>query len=157
MIRSVLHIDAPRNEVFAILADYSRYREWFPGCERSTIVSGAGESVDAEFVINMFGKVKVGMRFKAEPARTLRFHMISGKELRSYSGSYRLTDSADGKGTVVIAELEIGLRVFVPAFIINHYAKKSMDDTGRSLKQYLRRMSLATSQGQGGNGDSLSL
>ena len=157
MIKTVLHIDAPRERVFAILADYRRYKEWFPGCEHSTIVSDAGRSVDAEFVINMFGRVKVGMRFDAQPTQALSFRMISGREVKSYRGSYRLMDAKDGRGTIVIAEMKIELGVFVPAFIINHYAKKSMDETGRSLGRYVKRLSLAAPETHGENGESIPL
>jgi ribosome-associated toxin RatA of RatAB toxin-antitoxin module len=107
MIKSTLHINAPRDKVFAVLTDYSRYREWFPGCE---------------------------------PARTLTFRMVRGRDLRSYSGSYRLADSADGRGTVLVAEMRIELNTMVPGFIVNHFARKSIDQTGTSLKSHLARV-----------------
>ncbi|HYK89946.1 MAG TPA: SRPBCC family protein [Acidobacteriota bacterium] len=143
MIRSVLHIEAPRDHVFAVLADYQRYKEWFPGCEQSAVVSRADGRVDAEFVLNLVKKVRIGMRFEAQPTRTLRFHMIAGKDLRSYSGSYRLVDSAHGRGTIVIAEMWIDIGIFVPQFIIEHVAKKSMNETFLSLRRYISRQAAA--------------
>ena len=139
MIKTVLHIDAPRERVFAILADYPRYKEWFPGCEHSKVVSDDGSCADAEFVMNLFGRIRLGMRFDARPTQELRFHMIRGRQPKAYSGSYLLRDSADGKGTILMAEMRIELDSFVPAFIVRHYARKSMDDTGRSLRRYLKR------------------
>jgi uncharacterized protein YndB with AHSA1/START domain len=142
MIRSVLHIDAPRETVFAVLTDYSRYREWFPGCEHSAVVAHRDGIVEAEFILNMSKKVKVGMRFEAQPATILRFHMISGKDLKSYSGSYRLSDSANGRGTVVVAEMRIELAIMIPTFVVDYFAKQSMDHTGNSLRRYLNRLSI---------------
>ncbi len=139
MISSVMHIDAPRDQVFSVLTDYERYREWFPGCEHSEIVSRTAGSVDAEFIINMIRRVKVGMRFKAQPTRLLSFHMISGRDLKSYSGSYRLLDSSDGKATKLVAEMRIEIYAMVPRFVIHHFARKSMDDTGNCLRRFVKR------------------
>ncbi len=157
MIRSVLRINAPRERVFAILSDYRRYKEWLPGCEHSAVVSEAERSVDVELVINMFGRLKVGMRFEAEAGQVLTFRMISGTGPKSYVGSYRLKDASDGRGTILVAEMRIELAVFVPSFIINHYARRSMDETGRSLNRYLKQLSLAAPPGQGAGGDSIPL
>ena len=140
MIRSVLHIEAPRDQVFAVLTDYPRYREWFPGCEHSAVVAKMDGSVEAEFVINIVRRVRIGMRFVAQPSRTLSFRMIKGRDLRSYSGSYRLADSADGRGTTLIAEMRVELNSFVPGFVVSHFARRSMDETGASLKRHLERV-----------------
>jgi ribosome-associated toxin RatA of RatAB toxin-antitoxin module len=160
MIRAVLHIEASREHVFATLTDYPRYKEWFPGCEHSTIISRTGGSVDAEFIINRMKRVKVWMRFEAQPTRALSFRMISGRDLKSYSGSYRLMDSPDGKGTIVIAEMRIEVAVMVPSFVVNHVARKSIDDTGNSLRRYLKRVlsnPQTPPQRHNGYGDSFSL
>ncbi len=143
MITSVLRFEAPRDCVFAVLTDYQRYKEWFPGCEVSAVVSRMDGSVDAEFVINMVRKVRVGMRFEAQPTHGLKFHMVHGKDLRSYSGSYRLVESADGKGTTVFAEMEIDVGAMVPQFIVDYFARKSIDDTGRSLRRYIDHLMIA--------------
>ncbi len=145
MITSVLYFEAPRDRVFAVLTDYPRYKEWFPGCEDSAVVSSMEGSVDAEFVINMVKRVRVGMRFEAQATHVLKFHMVHGKDLRSYSGSYRLVESADGKGTTVFAEMKIDVGAMVPQFIVDYFAKKSIDDTGRSLRRYIGRQTTVQS------------
>jgi hypothetical protein len=66
--------------------------------------------------------------------------MISGKDLKAYNGAYRLMDSADGRGTVVIAEMEIDAGAMVPKFMVDRVAKKSIDDTGAALKKYAAKV-----------------
>jgi len=138
MIKAVINIESPRHHVFSILTDYPRYKEWLPGCERSVVVSGGGDAVETEIVIRSMKKMKLGLRFEAYPIRALNFRMTSGRDIRAYSGSYRLMDAADGNGTVVIAEMEIDAGAMVPKFMVDRIAKKSIDDTGVALRQYAR-------------------
>ncbi len=140
MIKAVLNIEAPREHVFSILTDYPSYKQWLPGCEQSNVVAARGDSVDTDIVINSMKKMKLGLRFEAQPTQSLNFHMTSGKDIKSYVGSYRLMDAADGKGTVVIAEMEIDAGAMVPKFMVDRIAKKSIDDTGNALKEYVKKV-----------------
>jgi carbon monoxide dehydrogenase subunit G len=142
MIKAVINVEAPRHHVFSILTDYGRYKEWLPGCEQSNIVTSSGTSTDTEIVINSMKKMKLGLRFEAQPSQSLNFRMISGKDIKSYAGSYRLMDSANGQGTVVIAEMEIDAGAMVPRFMVDRVAKKSIDETGIALQKYVRTVPL---------------
>jgi len=140
MIKAVLNVEAPREHVFAVLTDYSGYKQWLPGCEQSNVVSSSGDTADTDLVINSMKKMKMGLRFEAQPTQSLSFRMTSGKDMKSYLGSYRLMDAADGKGTVVIAEMEIDAGAMVPKFMVDRIAKKSIDDTGQALKAYIKKV-----------------
>ena len=82
--------------------------------------------------------IELGVRFEAEPAQSLRFRMTKGKELKAYSGTYRLMDATDCAGTVVIAELEIDVGVMVPKFMVDKMTRKMMDETGVALRKYIQ-------------------
>ena len=140
MIKAVINIDAGRDQVFGILTDYTAYSKWLTGCEASTITATNGSTVDAELVVNGMKKMTMGLRFEAIPTQTLNFRMISGKDLKAYAGSYRLMDSADGQGTVVIAELEIDAGPMAPKFLVDRMVKKALDDTGNAIKKYVKAM-----------------
>ncbi len=136
MIKAVINIEAPRDHVYQILTDYPLYKKWLPGCEKCDVTATSGNTTDTNIVVNSMKKMKMGLRFEAQPTQLLNFRMVSGTDLKAYSGSYRLMDSADGKGTVVIAEMEIDASV--PKFMLDRVAKKSIEETGNSLKQYAR-------------------
>jgi carbon monoxide dehydrogenase subunit G len=140
MIKAVINLEAPREHVFAILTDYPQYKRWLPGCELSDVVSTSGATTDTNIVINSMKKMQLGLRFEAQPTQSLNFRMTSGKDMKSYVGSYRLMDAADGKGTVVIAEMEIDAGAMVPKFMVDRIAKKSIDDTGNALKGYVKKV-----------------
>ncbi len=138
MIKAVIHVAAPREQVFGVLADYARYKDWVPGCERCNVTSASGNTSDTEIVINSMKRIELGVRFEAQPSQALSFRMTKGKELRAYSGTYRLMDSTDGTGTVVIAELEIEVGMMVPKFMVDKMTRKMMDDTGVALRKYMQ-------------------
>src|SRR5581483_3390538 len=136
MIKAVINIDAPAPHVYKILTDFAGYKNWIPGCERCTVTSQAGNTTDADIVVNSMRKIEMGLRFEAQPPQALSFKMTRGKDLKAYSGTYRLMPAADGKGTVVIAELEIDAGFMVPKFMVDKISRKMMDDTGEALRKH---------------------
>jgi len=141
MIRSVINVEAPRDHVFRVLTDYPQYKKWLPGCEKCDVTASTGNSVDADIVINGMKKMRMKIRFDAQPSQLLTFKMISSKDLNAYNGCYRFMDAADGKGTVVIAEMEVDAGV--PKFLLDRVVKNTMEETGNALKKYIRSIPIA--------------
>ena len=144
MIKAVINVAAPRNQVFAVLVDYARYKEWVPHCEQCRVVSSSGNTAETTIVMNMMRRIELGVRFEAQPGQALNFRMTKGKELKSYSGTYRLMDSTDGSGTVLIAELDMDVSMPVPKFMVDKMARKTMDETGVKLRHYIQTARLPT-------------
>lgn len=144
MIKAVMNLDAPRPHVFAILTDYPNYRLWIPGCQHCNVISKSGHSADTEIVISSMKRIEMGLRFEANPVQSLNFRMTKGKGVKAYSGTYRLMDSTDGRGTVVVAELEIDAGMMVPKFMVDGMVRKMMDDTGVALKKHLHSAPIPT-------------
>ena len=137
MIRSVVNVDAPRPQVFHTLTDFAHYIKWVPGCERCQIVHASRNVIDVEITINSIRRLQLVLRFETEPVHSIRFRMTKGKDIKGYSGTYRLMDSADRRGTVVIAELEIEAGFLAPNFIVDMAARKALRDVGTALKAYV--------------------
>ena len=144
MIKAVIHVDAPREQVYALLTDYPSYREWVPGCEKCNVVSSSGTSSDTQIVISSMKRIELGVRFEGQPGQSLNFRMVKGRDLKAYAGTYRLMDATDGKGTVVIAELEIDVGMMVPKFMVDRMTRKMMDDTGIAMRKYMQSARFST-------------
>jgi carbon monoxide dehydrogenase subunit G len=144
MIKAVINVPAPRQAVFSVLTDYPGYRNWIPGCEQCTVTSQSGNSADAQIVVSSMKRIEMALRFEAQPIQSLAFRMTQGKELKAYSGTYRLMDATDGKGTVVIAELEIDAGMMVPKFMVDRMSKKMIDDTGVALRKHMETVRIPT-------------
>ena len=140
MIKAVINVTAPRQQVFSILSDYPNYKRWVPGCEKCSVISSSGSTSETEIVISSMKRIELGVRFEEQQDQALNFRMTKGKDLKAYAGTYRLMDSTDGTGTVVIAELEIDVGKMVPKFMVDKMTRKMMDDTGVALRRYLSSM-----------------
>jgi len=143
MIKAVFNIEAPRHHVFSVLTDFINYKEWLPGCSVSKIVSSSESKVDTEFTIKSIKTMTMGLRFDINPDQLLSFNMIKGTDLNAYSGSWKLLDSADGVGTVVMGEVEMDAGAMVPKFMVSRMAKKAIEETGQALKVRVQKVPLA--------------
>jgi ribosome-associated toxin RatA of RatAB toxin-antitoxin module len=139
MIKVVFNVQAPRSNVYAILTDYGGYKKWVPGCERCDVLSSTGNVTETQVVMNSAKRMELTLRFEAEPTQSLRFRMTKSRDLKGYSGTYRLMNAADQKGTVVIAELEIDAGFMAPKFMVDRMATKALQDTGEALNGYLKQ------------------
>lgn len=137
MIKAVIKVVAPRQDVFNVLIDFARYTRWVPGCDRCDIVKAGENTTDVDVAINGVKRMELGLRFEWEPTHSLRFRMTHGKDIKGYSGTYRLMDSADRKSTVLMAELEIDGGFMAPQFMVDRIATKVLEDTGESLSKYV--------------------
>lgn len=144
MIKTVINVNAPRRNVFSVLTDYSGYRNWVPGCEQCAVTSQSGNSAEAQIVVSSMKRIEMALRFEAQPIQSLNFRMVKGRDVKAYSGTYRLMDASDGKGTVLIAELEIDAGMMVPRFMVDRISKKMMDDTGAALRKHMQTVRLPT-------------
>jgi ribosome-associated toxin RatA of RatAB toxin-antitoxin module len=148
MIKAVINVPAARQQVFSVLTDYSGYRNWVPGCEACTVTSQSGNSAEAAIVVGGMKRVEMSLRFEAQPIQSLVFRMTRGKDLKAYSGTYRLMDASDGAGTIVIAELEIDAGMMVPKFMVDKMSRKMIDDTGAALRKHLAGARIPTAVAQ---------
>ena len=144
MIRTVINVDAPRRHVFSVLTDYAGYRNWVPGCTQCAVISQSGNSAETQIVVSSMKRIEMALRFEAQPIQSLSFRMVKGRDVKAYSGTYRLMDASDGKGTVLIAELDIDAGMMVPRFMVDRISKKMIDDTGVALRKHMQSVRLPT-------------
>lgn len=153
MTKITTYIPASPQRVFSAMTAYEKYPQWAPGCEECTVVSSKGSTTSVEMVVNTIRRVRFGLRFEAEPNQLVQFELISGKDLKKYSGVYRLVKAADGKGTVVFAELDLEV-ASMPRFLTEGMAKKGLGELCMALKAYVESLpdvdNVATSQVRAG-------
>jgi hypothetical protein len=139
MIKTTIYIPASRKRVFSTITAYGKYPEWTPGCESCTVISAKGSTATTEMVVNSPRRIRLGIQYETDADSLVQFEMVSGKDLRKYSGVYRLVTAADGKGTVLFAELDVEIPS-IPRFITDGIVKKSMDQVCQALKHYIEKL-----------------
>jgi uncharacterized protein YndB with AHSA1/START domain len=142
MIRKTIYIPVSRERLFSVLMAFDKYPEWTPGFERCTVLSTDGPATTVEMVVKGARRIRLEVRYDAQPCELLEFRMTGGNDVKTYSGLYRLAAAADGKGTVLFAELELEVSS-MPRFLSDSFAKSSLDKAAIALKQYAGKLSPA--------------
>jgi ribosome-associated toxin RatA of RatAB toxin-antitoxin module len=143
MIKSVMNVEASREQVYSVLVDYDAWTAWVPGCQTCKITSSNGNRTEADLVLSGMKTISLSMRFEAEENQSLRFELTKSKDLKSYSGVYRLMDAASGSGAVVITELEMDAGAMAPKFMLDKLVRKSLDDMGKALQSRVKAKAAA--------------
>jgi carbon monoxide dehydrogenase subunit G len=135
LTKAVFQIDAPKDRLFGIIADFPRWSEWFPGCKEAKIVSDKGNTKQVELTLASIKTLTMGLEFDLTPTQLINFRKYSGKDVKEYAGSFRLMNASDGAGTVVMGEMEMDAGSLVPKFMVGKIMEKSLGQTAEALKQ----------------------
>src|SRR2546426_4451068 len=107
MAKAVVPLEWPRATVFAILADFLNYPKWVPGVEGLTIQSSADASSEGTMTLGGMMPMLACMKFETQQDAFVSFQMTSSKDLKIYTCVHRLMDAEDGKGSVLVSEMEL--------------------------------------------------
>jgi|SoiMethySBSTD1v2_1073268.scaffolds.fasta_scaffold113260_5 ribosome-associated toxin RatA of RatAB toxin-antitoxin module len=138
MIKSVLHLAFPRDQVYDVLSNFGEYEQWFPGCTRSKVVASAGNRTDIATTVVGMKTVHMEVRFEEEPRELVRFNMTKGKDFKTYAGEHRLLDAANGLGTVIITEADVDAGALVPKFMLDIVVRRVLDEIGQRLAERVK-------------------
>ncbi len=140
-------IDAPRDQVAAVICDFPRYPEWVSAVKSIEVVEEYedGYASQVRFVLDagVVADEYVLAYEYADDISRIEWHLVAPSKMqKSQDGSYDLADNADGGCTVtytLTVDLSIGM-----LGMFRRKAEKMIMDT--ALKELKRRVeSLATS------------
>jgi carbon monoxide dehydrogenase subunit G len=134
LTKAVFQIDAPKDRLFGIIADFPRWNEWFPGCKEAKVVTDKGNTKQVELTLASIKTLTMGLEFDLTPTQLINFRKYSGKDVKEYAGSFRLMNASDGAGTVVMGEMEMDAGSLVPKFMVGKIMEKSLAQTAEALK-----------------------
>ena len=69
MTKGVFQIDAPRERLFGIIADFDRWNEWFPGCKQAKITQENDNSKQVDLTL---ASMKTGKLMENTPAESVK-------------------------------------------------------------------------------------
>jgi ribosome-associated toxin RatA of RatAB toxin-antitoxin module len=138
MIKSVLHLAYPRDQVYDVLTNFGEYEKWFPGCTRSKVVASQGNLTDIETTVVGMKTVHMEVRFEEERGELVRFNMTKGRDFKTYAGEHRLLDAANGQGTVIITEADVDAGALVPRFMLDIVVRRVLEEIGQGLSERLK-------------------
>lgn len=109
-----VHIRAPAAQVFRVLTDYENYPNMFDAVQ-SVQVHARDEGVcSVTFIIDMLVHIECKMRLVEDSPTSLRFTRADANLLQHMTGSWTLTDVADGAACTLLYALEVKLAGQIP-------------------------------------------
>ena len=119
-----IEIDASREAVFAVIADYENYPDLVPDLETAEVNSRSDGVVEASFSVNLIKRFSYTLRLEENAPETLRWSQVRGP-FKQNDGSWTLQELGPGRTR---ADYEIELRVsgFVPRAISDRLVEGSL-------------------------------
>lgn len=146
----VMNVD--KESLWAVITDYESYPKMVKGLESCTIVERKGNTVLAEYDLNMMKRVKYVLKHVEKPMTSLKWSMVRGEMFKSNDGGWDIKELGPSKLEVTYS-VSVGLPLFVPKTIVNSlvgttlpamleefekqakaYAKKNQKKTAKAKK-----------------------
>ena len=133
-----ISIDAPLDQVAAIITDFAAYPEWVGAVKTVEVLEEFedGYASQVRFVLDA-GIVKDDYVLEyayAEDLSRIEWHLIQGQTQKSQRGSYDLEDNGDGTTTVTYS-LEVELTIPMLGMFKRKAEKVIMDTALKELKK----------------------
>ncbi|TIC88680.1 SRPBCC family protein [Nocardioides sp. GY 10113] len=140
---SSIHIEAPAADVMAVIADFPAYPRWAKGVMVAEVRSSfddddpaaQGRARDVFFSLDVSPiKDEYTLRYQWEGDRSVTWHLVEGKMLRSLEGAYLLRETAAGATEVTY---RLALDVSIPLIgMLKRKGEKILIDTAlKGLKK----------------------
>jgi ribosome-associated toxin RatA of RatAB toxin-antitoxin module len=129
-------IDADKQTVMAVIADFESYPEWSTAIKAVTVdeVGGNGRGSTATFTLDA-GVLKdtYTLAYDWEGDDRVDWHLVKGRVMKSQEGSYELTENDEG--TEVVYRLAVDLSVPMIGMFKRKAEKMIIDTALKGLKK----------------------
>ena len=129
-VRAAVRINAPPEVIWMAVTDCRRALSFVPGLRRCQRLEGArdGSWQDVEHEVRyswLLPSVRYVFRAVYDRPHRIDFHRISG-DLKQEEGTWLLTQTADGTGTVVEYEVYIDPGFWIPQALVSRSLRKDI-------------------------------
>jgi ribosome-associated toxin RatA of RatAB toxin-antitoxin module len=126
---SSIHIEVPRADILAVIADFATYPDWADGIKSADVLTrhddGSPATVRFTVANGPYSDTYV-LRYEWDSDELVRWEMAeAGSMINELRGSYKLAES-DGS-TEVTYDLTFGIKIPMPG-IIRRKAEKAISD-----------------------------
>ena len=134
-----LRIDAPLDEIWAVLTDFERYPEWARDLKEATVVDrdDEGRPSQVHFRAAAMGRsTSYTLRYDwSDAPHRLPWELVDGDIMRVLDGAYDLRE-ADG-GTDVTYHLQVDLAIPLPGFVRRRAEARIVGTALRELRDHV--------------------
>ena len=138
-IRAAVRINAPPEAIWSIVTDCRQALSFVPGLKRCRRIDGAadGSWQDVEHEVRyswLLPTVRYVFRAVYDRPHRIDFHRVSG-DLKEEEGTWLLTQTADGAGTVVQYEVYVDPGFWIPQALLAHSLRKDIPAVLTGLRE----------------------
>lgn len=135
------HIDAPLDEIWAVLTDFEKYGDWARDLKEVTVLErdDDGRATVVRFRAAAMGRsTSYTLRYNWRDApNRLPWELIEGDIMRALDGAYEFASTDDG--TDVTYHLRVDLVVPLPGFVKRRAEARIVGTALRELRAHLTR------------------
>jgi ribosome-associated toxin RatA of RatAB toxin-antitoxin module len=147
--RAVVLIDAPIEDVMAVIQNYGGYKSFMPNFEDSRVLSQRGASALVYVKVNvMHGAVNFWAEVKLQPkAAQGMTRVVQGKMTKGNVDQFEATwevTPVEGNKTLVAFQVLLDPSLPLPASLVNGENQKSARKAVRALRELIEQRKLAT-------------
>jgi ribosome-associated toxin RatA of RatAB toxin-antitoxin module len=147
--RAVVLIDAPIEDVMAVIQNYGGYKSFMPNFEDSRVLSQRGASALVYVKVNvMHGAVNFWAEVKPQPkAAQGMTRVVQGKMTKGNVDQFEATwevTPVEGNKTLVAFQVLLDPSLPLPASLVNGENQKSARKAVRALRELIEQRKLAT-------------
>lgn len=113
--RSII-INAPREKVYEVIADFEGYPKFLPETKEVSIEKASAKEVVATFTLQMIKEVSCTLRFKMTRPSGISWTLVEGEMITDNKGSWKLKKLSPRK-TEVKYTIDVSFGLLVPGFI----------------------------------------
>jgi ribosome-associated toxin RatA of RatAB toxin-antitoxin module len=129
-IRAAIFIPAAPQAIWSVVTDCNEARAFVPGLKKCRRIDAAsdGRWADIEQDVRyswLMPEIHCVFRAEYDPPHRIDFHRISG-DLKAEEGTWLLTPTADGSGTLVQYEVYVEPGFSIPQFVVSRSLRKEL-------------------------------
>jgi ribosome-associated toxin RatA of RatAB toxin-antitoxin module len=127
-------INAPREKLFDIIADYERYPEFLPEVKKIRTSNRRGNEVDVHYEVDVVKTIKYTVHIKEERPEKVSWSFVDGEFMKDNKGGWVLEDLGNGS-TKATYSVEVALGALVPKTIVTALVDTSLPKLLENFKK----------------------
>jgi len=136
-----IDVDAPRDEVLAVLLDVEAYPDWQPDVKEAEVLKtdAEGRPAESELVQDaQVKKIRVRVRYEHDGENGFSWSLVKG-DVKALDGSYRLEDAGSGTRVTYSLVTDPGrtLSLLLRGPVVDRVRDHIMDGTLNALKKHV--------------------
>lgn len=134
VVKTSIVIDAPREKVFDVIADFEKYPKFMKEMKKVLIDDKTGNTQTVTFDLELVKRIQYTLKCKLNRPTSISWTLVRGEMMRSNVGGWKLKKISEKK-TEANYTIDITFGLFVPNAIGKALVESGLPDMMQSFKK----------------------